>query len=89
MSIRKKLKFQLPIMTNKKYLRFIAANNPGMDLHHFTKGFKGKKHNDYLVYALSREDHNKVHQQGIEDEETAVLEIIKNLISYINHLEKL
>ncbi len=80
------LKYRLQSKKNKKYLEFLRV--PGKIVHHFTKGFKGKKHNDYLAYSVIHEQHEDIHVRGIEDEEGAVLQIIENLISYIEHLER-
>lgn len=85
MSLRKMLKFQLPFERNERILDHIRKT--GLIPHHFTKGFRKRKHNDYLAYGVDHDTHTKIHDEGIEDQELAVLEIIKNLISYIKHLE--
>ena len=86
MNLRKMLKFRLPSEKNERILKFIRQT--GLIPHHFTKGFRGKKHNDYLAYGVDLEKHADIHDRGIEDQDEAVLEIIKNLIAYVKHLEE-
>jgi len=85
--IRKMLKYRLSSESDKDYLKWLKEQYPDKDIHHFTKGFKGKKHNDYLTYPISHEQHDKIHTQGIEDQEEAILLIIDNLIKYIKRLK--
>jgi len=85
--IRKMLKNRLPIEFNKNYYKFIGSIDPLKVRHHFTRGYKGSKHNDYLIYLVTPEEHSDIHDRGIEDQEEAVLQIIQNLISYIKYLE--
>jgi len=84
--IRKMLKYRLSIESDKDYLKWLKEQYPDKDIHHFTKGYKKVKHNDYLTYPIDHEQHDKIHTQGIEDQEEAVLLIIDNLIKYIKQL---
>jgi len=84
--IRKMLKHQLPVERHEGILNFIR--NQGKIPHHFTRSFTAKKHNDFLVYPVTFEEHEIVQDANNEDEDEAVLKIIKNLIAYIKHLEE-
>ncbi len=86
MNLRKMLKFRLPSEESQKYLDF--HKEKGKTLHHFTKGFRGKKHNDFLTYNVNHNQHEDIHVPGIEDQEEATLQIIANLIKYVKYLEQ-
>lgn len=85
--LRKMLKYRLPIEENKKLLKFAKENYPYHEIHHITKGFKGCKHSDYLLAYVTREEHDQIHRQGMEDFDELILRNFEILIKYIKYLE--
>lgn len=71
-----------------KYLEWVRENNPGKEIHHLIGSVGPLKLTDYLVVAVTRDEHNRAEAFKILYFFENLHIAINNLINYVKHLEE-
>jgi hypothetical protein len=88
-NLKKFLKFNLPFIECKEYLKYLKELFKGQNihLHHITESFMGKKHNDLLIKEVTPQEHARIHYEAGQDNiEVNFARSLTLLFGFVLHL---